>query len=309
MRKLVLISIALVFSFIINGQNKLVAELLKDSVLVGQPATLKLTLELDTIPIVDDVIWAEFQDSIAPGVEVVKEKDVFIKKIGASSKLTQEVMVAADEIGHYPIPPIQVFFNGEEFSSQALLLNVYSTLKNPAAEEMRDYEESLDISYGIIDFIFDNWYWTFPVLLVLAGFIYFMYTKKRREKLAVPEPEPIVEVIPPLNTALAKLSDLEQKKLWQTGQLKEYHSKISYILREYLEEEISVNALENPTSEIMKALRKFGFDPSLNQKIKVSLSLTDLVKFAKQKPTETENRQVLEDARNAVKEIHKHLQS
>jgi hypothetical protein len=226
---------------------------------------------------------------------------------GISTIFNREILISAEETGFYPIPPVQVKLKGTVYESNALLINVFSTIQNPDQEEIRGFQESTVVTYGLGDFLKDNWHWILLSIVVLAAIVSAILLIKKKEPAPVVEIEPEVIKIPALDVALEKFSALDGQNLWQTGQLKEYHTQISYILREYLENELEISALESPTSDILKSLRKFHLSGELTQKIKVSLSLTDLVKFAKQKPTEAENKQVLEDAKNAVIQFNKSL--
>ena len=50
--------------------------------------------------------------------------------------------------------------------------------------------------------------------------------------------------------------NLNEKKLWQKGKTKEYHSQISEIGRRYIENSLSC-ALELTTKEIIQNLKKY----------------------------------------------------
>jgi len=304
MRKFLLAVILSVLASGLLAQIKFSASLSKDSVLVGQPTQLKLSLQLENPADTTSVKWLIPVDSIASGLEILKS-EIPYHPDGFTTLIDKIILISAEETGFYPIPPVKVSVKGQVFESQALLLNVFSTINNPDQEEIRGFQESTVVTYGILDFISDNWHWILLALVIIAILIFVINYLNKKEPKPVVIPEPEVIKIPAIDVALEKLELLGKKELWQSGQLKEYHTQISYILREYLEDELEISALESPTSDIMKSLRKFQLDSGLTQKIKISLSLTDLVKFAKQEPTEAENRKVLEDAKNAVVQINK----
>ena len=80
--------------------------------------------------------------------------------------------------------------------------------------------------------------------------------------------------------ALKKLNTLEDKELWQKGEVKEYQSELTFIIREYLEKRFHVNALEMTTDEIMRAVPE-EVNPD---NLKNILQIADMVKFAKANP-------------------------
>jgi len=245
-------------------------------------------------------------DSISPGLEIMKVSELQLLA-DQSHGFKTEITIAAEETGFFPINPLNISVNGQTYDTEPLLLGVHSTLTMAFLENIRDYKEGNQITYGVLDFIKDNWFWFVLGIAAIAGIVYltlYLNSKKSKPKLVI-EPEPVK--IPALEIALEKFSELEKKNLWQSGRTKEYHSEISYILREYLEEELSISTLDKTSPEIITSLQKFHFEKPLLKRIQVSLSLTDLVKFAKQKPNEQENKQVLEDAKNAVVEINKNV--
>lgn len=99
------------------------------------------------------------------------------------------------------------------------------------------------------------------------------------------------------------LNKLEKKELWQRGEVKEYYSELTDIVRNYIEEAIEIPAMESTTSELIQSLKV----ASLKKKMKLSketidnlftvLKQADLVKFAKSKPLDfeiTEDRKKIE---------------
>ncbi len=83
---------------------------------------------------------------------------------------------------------------------------------------------------------------------------------------------------------------LKEEKLWQKGELKKYYTRLTEILRQYLENRYRVYSLELTTTETLYELVKIGFrkDASYNQ-LKSILTGADLVKFAKYIPEPSEN--------------------
>jgi hypothetical protein len=140
------------------------------------------------------------------------------------------------------------------------------------------------------------------VLLIIAGLgaLAYWYLKKHKEKKEEAE---IYKT--PIEKATNLLNTLEKKELWQRGEIKEYYSELTDIVRIYIEEAIEVPAMESTTSELIQALKI----ASLKKKMELSketidnlftvLKQADLVKFAKSKPLDfeiTEDRKKIERA-------------
>ncbi len=90
--------------------------------------------------------------------------------------------------------------------------------------------------------------------------------------------------------AFKELERLREEELWQKGEIKKYYTRLTEILRQYLENRFRVYSLEMTTAETLEALVSTGFkkDESYND-LKSVLTGADLVKFAKYNPVSSEN--------------------
>jgi hypothetical protein len=98
--------------------------------------------------------------------------------------------------------------------------------------------------------------------------------------------------------AIDKLQTLENKKLWQNDQVKEYYLGLSEILREYLEGRFGIQAMESTTDEINDTLI---LQDKLKLKLREVLAQADLAKFAKFKPLGDENIRLMKQAKDFVR--------
>jgi uncharacterized repeat protein (TIGR01451 family) len=112
----------------------------------------------------------------------------------------------------------------------------------------------------------------------------------RKLKKSKKNPEPVINPDPAHIIAFRDLEKLKQDELWQKGEVKMYYSRLTEILRKYLENRYGVYSLEMTTSETLEALVRTGFkkDDSFSC-LKTILNGSDLVKFAKYKPESSEN--------------------
>ena len=104
-----------------------------------------------------------------------------------------------------------------------------------------------------------------------------------------------------------KLNELDEKLLWQNNKVKQYYSELTEIIRNYIERELKVPALEKTSDEVIEMLRDFNDAESIEttkeniEKLKDLLREADLVKFAKSKPLAPE---IEEDRKDAEVIIH-----
>ena len=102
--------------------------------------------------------------------------------------------------------------------------------------------------------------------------------------------EEIIDEQPPFEKAINALKDIEKEDLVKQKEFKIYYSKITEVLRKYLEEDAKVSALESTTGELLKSLRqqkkegKLELKPETLETLKHVLENADLAKFALSQP-------------------------
>ncbi len=124
--------------------------------------------------------------------------------------------------------------------------------------------------------------------ILISILLYYLVQKWNNRKEAPKEIIVQPEIyVPPHERALHALSQLREEQLWQKGEIKEYQSRLTYIIREYLENRYHVPALESTTDEIVKNIKAAKMDLSDIDSLKRILQVADLVKFAKAQPDES----------------------
>ena len=139
--------------------------------------------------------------------------------------------------------------------------------------------------------------------LAALGFLIWAYRKKRKEKQVAPIIQQIVH--PPHIIAERQLKELKIKQLWEKGEIKEYYSELSHILRGYIETAFQIPALESTTDELIDALQSsknttFQEQDEVIEQLQDLLQTADLVKFAKVIPPDSVHDNFWADAVNIV---------
>lgn len=120
-----------------------------------------------------------------------------------------------------------------------------------------------------------------------------MYRQKKRD----PEIFSMKPLEPAHIVAFRELDRLKEGKLWESGQVKLFYTRLTEICRVYIERQYGVPALERTTQEILEAFSRSNTeDPILDEILKELLELADLVKFAKEDPLPMENQTNLNNA-------------
>ena len=261
--------------YLIGDYIKLKLAATYDSSYTIQFPVLPESIQLDSLHTVE-VIAVDYSDSTING-KIIKHNAVY-------------TLMAFDS-GSYNFQPLTVlFFDKKENLVDSLQSNALqffvATVEVDTAQGIKPIKEPLDLPFTIAEIKDQLIYGTLILLLiVLAIYLYLKYRNK---------PKPIVEAAPEIKRpsheiALEKLESLKQQKLWQQGEVKAYHSALSEIMREYLENRFDIVALEATTDEIVEKMRIFAVAKEQKIVLQEMLELADLVKFAKVNPLPDEH--------------------
>jgi len=298
MKKILYILLFLLGSFSLSAQNiEVKATIDTNFLLIGEQTQihLKVQYRLDGKSIA--IKFPELKDTISTkAIEIVYSSAVDTsypdKNDLSLVEQTKKITITSFDSGYYEIPYFEFIINNQPYQTGPLQISV-QPLAVDTAKAIFDIKEPLDEPFSIIDWLKENWVWIAIVLVLIIGFIIlYKYLKNRPEPIV----EEIVPVIPYYIITLENLEKLKEEKLWQAGKVKQHHSRISEILREYLEKRYDVKALEHTTDEIMQSLRFLPIDADLLTKLNQTLVLADMVKFAKEQPLPEENDKCLMNA-------------
>ncbi|MDD3132165.1 MAG: LPXTG cell wall anchor domain-containing protein, partial [Bacteroidales bacterium] len=137
------------------------------------------------------------------------------------------------------------------------------------------------------------------VLLIGAALFYYYKKRKKKQPVVFARPKP---KIPPHRWALDELEKLRNEKLWQKNLIKLYHSRLTEIVRQYLDDRFGIMAPEMTSQEIMQAAYDINLPDKNLRELQQILELADLVKFAKYTPIPGENSQSMQQATDFVKD-------
>jgi hypothetical protein len=228
------------------------------------------------------------EDSLAGKIEVMSASTPdTISKANRSWKLRQRLVLTSFDTGFYVIPPLTFRYNNGKDSvrTEPLSLEVLGmpvdTTKGITDIKM-PYE--LKITFAeVLPYIIVG------LLLLAIVLFYLRYLRRKKVVPEVPQAPP-APLIPPHLIALEQLDELIREKLWQQGKIKLYYSRLTDILRQYIESRFKVPAMEQTTEDIIRDLKRGNHvRDEIRDELQGLLQLADLVKFAKWNPVAEEN--------------------
>lgn len=243
-------------------------------------------------------------EELIPGIEIVDKTIIDTAMLNDGRvQYNQYVTLTSFEDSLFYIAPLPFVSGDDTVWSESLTLNVVQPF------EM----DSTDMAITDIKGIYKApiWWWGTLrwVLLALAiagigvgGYYLITYLQSRARK-SEDEVLPAEPLRPAEEVALEKLDAIREQKIWQTGQVKEYHTQLTDVVREYIARCFEVSSVEQTSDETLRAMRGLLSDKKeLYESLREMLTLADLVKFAKWTATPDENEKSLRSAYTFVKE-------
>ena len=232
-------------------------------------------------------------------IEVIKTDEPVVEENQGSKKIIYRFIISKYDSADVTIPSIPVTYQmGNDTTSFEVLTNPVSfsvrTLPVVTSAEIKDVKPPITIPMELLAILLIIL--AILLLIILALYLYRRHQKKKQKK----GERKRVYIIPPHVKALTELHALEEKKLWQQGLIKEYHSSITEIIRRYFEDRFRILALESSTTEILEQLTRVVLPENIYRTINDFLNNADLVKFAKYKPLPVVNEEMMKQAVDIV---------
>ena len=278
---------------------------------VGKPFTLDLSLK---VPYGWFVEWNDFaQDTLSEQIDILKRGNVERTADADSNVIVkQQLTLMTFDTGQIVLPSVGLKY-AKSFDDPMRLeaftdpVRLYATTM--AVDTTLAYKPIVEPLAAPIT-MKEVFPWILGALLLVLAVLVVWYLVKHRKPKADENGEPVRgPVVPPYTKAIGDLESLKQQKLWQAGKIKEYFSSLTDIAREYIEGQFGVNAVEMTTDEILEEVGELHFDEQLFGKLKDTMELSDLVKFAKYTASSLESDNAMEDMTEFVNGSYAHYQA
>jgi len=274
-----------------NSPYPVKTKLSKESMLIGDRVELTVSV---VVPQTLKVSFPVLSDSLIKGVELVKKPVLSsIKLKGNQTEQIIKLLITSFDSGSYQLPELKIAVSDgiktDTIKSKALTLNVNSIPHNKSMNDVFDIKQPIEEPITVKEVA----PWAFGGLL-FAGLIFLilLYLKRRKENRPFTFLQKHVD--PPHVVALRELEKIKDEKLWASDNHKYFYTRLIDTLRIYIEGRYGVFAMEQTTIEILSGLKQVGFeDEYLYKELQETLTLADLVKFAKYTPFVSDNEQSL----------------
>lgn len=293
--KKIFLSIFLAFALVnisFAGEISVKATLEPNEILIGQQSTYKLEL---IQPATEKVSWPQFSDTLATNVQILEKLKTDTAKISDGRiSITTEYLVSSYDSGFYYVPEFLFETATEKVTSNPVGLTVNTVQVNEQTDDINAEKNIMSAPFSWIELARWSGIGLAAVLIIAIIVLLLMRFVFNKKVTILPETPEVV--LPAHVVALQKLEQIKTEKIWQQGQIKQFYTDITDVIREYLSGAYCINAMEMTTDEIVALVKKNKDLDEIRLVLKDMLELSDLVKFAKFVPLENENEKAVLDA-------------
>ncbi len=273
--QLIFAVILLISNFEINAQE-VSAEIDRDTIKIGEQINYKITAKVQPN---DIIIFPEGQ-TFTP-LEMVEAYKIDTTQLEPIKILSKTYALTQFDSGSYTIGKQTLKLNDSFIETDSIKVRVNDVVVDTTKQKLYPIKTYIDFEKP---FEIQSWiWWTLLAIALVLGIIFLIFKlkKKKDEKK---------KRIPPYQRAIQSLQELDNSKLIDDRNLKEYYSQLTDISRRYLEEKVEIRALEYTSNELVDELQnrrqnqKLNISQDLIEDFKKVLQRADLAKFAKSAP-------------------------
>jgi len=273
-----------------QDEGTLIVAVDSTAVKIGEQIDYILQVKADSTA---QVVFPE-QPLFAP-FELLEASPVDTLKTQSHYLYTKKYALIQFDSGDYFIPQQQVLINGFSKIADLVPLRVNTVVVDTIQQKLYDIKPLQEVEKNY-ETLIAQILWSLVLVLALFGIFYTYLFQKRRKELREKE-------LPPFDRAIEELKALENERLSAQEEYKKYYSRLTDVVRRYLEEEAKIDALESTSEELLikLELRKnagtLDLDSKTLRSLRAVLQNADLVKFAKSMPEyriASEDRKVVE---------------
>ncbi|MDR0363837.1 MAG: hypothetical protein LBH92_02305 [Bacteroidales bacterium] len=294
MKYIAITAIISLFSLVLFSQEEPYARAVLDtnSIIIGQQVKMQLEVVAKNN---ERVYWADIPQEIIPGVEVISRSTIDSVKEDNNNILRQTLSITSFDTGFYALTPFKFSYYKPNDTTSYFTQSpsVWLEVGTVAVDTTQAFIDIKPLMKAPVTFREILPFIIVPLLLAaIVAFAIWFFMRRQNNKpvfrFAQTKPKIPADIV-----ALEALEKLRHEKMWQAGKVKEYYTALADILRVYIENRFTVQAVEMTTDEILSGVKNMEINEQALSKLANILQTADLVKFAKASPSPLENDSVL----------------
>ena len=271
----------------------------KNDILIGQQIHYKVETSMPDNTY--RLSWFSVPDSFGNFVPIIKDK-IDSSYSSGNWNFSQQITITSFDSGRQVIPPLSLTvstLNGDStfnIYTDSIPINVtYS----PADSTLpfHDIKNIIEVKN-----IFPWWIYLLigiGVILLIALIIFIIKKSKRKKDTGIFESK-----LPPYDEAMQLLDELQKENLLEKNEFKEYHTRLSGILKRYLSRKTNTYQMHLTTDELLIKLNELDLSKEKIFDFANCLRMGNAVKFAKHVPPNYENLKCFSETKEMITNIN-----
>ncbi len=273
-------------AMMVSAQVTVTGSIGQVEMVIGQQTDLTLTVTAQDSAKIEMPVFKD-GEMIVPGVEVLKTSGVeTTSKDGGMSEFKRSYTLTSFDDTLYLLPPITVKVDGKDYQTNELALKVFTIEVDTT--QMDKFFGPKDVQDS--PFLWSEWeslfYLSLLMVLLLIPCLY-LYLCLRDNKPVIKTIKIIKKVLPH-QKAMKAIEEIKAEKMVSSENQKEYYTRLTDTLRQYIEERYGFSAMEMTSTEIIERLSAVQ-DYDALEELRSLFTTADLVKFAKYSTLINEN--------------------
>lgn len=263
------------------GHASVSAKLDSTQIKIGEQFHLLLEASSDSLA---QWVWAEVPDSF-DHLQVVDRGKIDTLRAQGKQVFQQRITLTGFDSGYWQVPAFDFKIITADTAAGAGVMHtdslqiVVNTVPVDTTKPFKPIKQIRGVPLNLLAY----WPYALGALILLLLVLWLVFFRKPKEnkpqEVAVPRD-------PPYEEAIKSLKDLESEKLWQQHQVKDYYTRLTDILRRFIERQFGVNAMEQTSDELLQKIRPVTKLNQQQNNLRYILQTADLAKFAKLEPQE-----------------------
>lgn len=264
----------------------------KSRVLLGEP--LWLTLEVKTL---NGAKAQAFKVDSIPHFELIIKDSSKVWQKGDTTIYNQYYQLTSFDSGRWVIPPLTL---RPFVKTNSILVDVVFTEDFDPQQPYHDVQEIKEVPFKM-DAGIERWWYLIAAALILLALVIYWTTQPKK---ATPETK-IITAGTAYREAIQSLAELKQRR----PDKKSFYAQLVEIFRTYILDRTGISSLQQTAGDLVEKIKPLMTDEAKGNSLSQVLYLSDLVKFAKYDPDDSEAASAFEVVEDAIHYIESGLKN
>ena len=281
MVKLKFIATIIVFSFfsklysqsVINVESKVDTTSIK----VGEKIKYEFSFSIDSLTDLNFEIR-----KFNPPFEIIEDFQMDTLMNKNQKRIVKKYFLTSFESGSYSITPPIIIRDNIIKLNDSIVIDISTIEVDTVSKKFFDIKNIIPVSKNN-----EGWWKKYFITISFIAIIFLLWILYKNSNFFNSKE---IKITPPIEKAIQALQHLDFEKLNSQSDYKLYYSKLTEIVKAYLEEDVKMDAVESTTNELIEKLKllkdagQLDISEETLKNFRSVLSTADLVKFAKSNP-------------------------